>query len=135
MINAAQLKGNNRVVGGVLFAMDEDAVASARATKGIGREVPPDEVRRFAPFVTGFVAAFEPEEHYQFAYSMPGSTPSAELYLPPREIGNHGQWPLRPGYRSAFALWRQGAKPERLPELDMLSIAGRLAAVLGVKLP
>lgn len=134
MINASAIKGSKRVVGGVLFAMDEEAVTAARATKGIGREVPSAEVTRFAPFVTGYKTAFEPAEHYQFAYSMPGSSTGGELYMPPREKGNHGQWPLRPDYRSTFALWRRGIKPQKLPEIDMLTIAGRLADVLGVKI-
>jgi predicted AlkP superfamily pyrophosphatase or phosphodiesterase len=130
MINAGALPGERRVVGGVLFAMDDAAVKAARETAGIGRSVPASEVERFAPFMKGYAAAFEPEPHHQFAYTLEGN----ELYLPPREKGNHGQWPLRPGYRSVFALWRRGQKPERLREMDMLEIAPRLAEVLGVRL-
>ncbi len=129
-INAGALPGEKRVVGGVLFALDATAAEAAQRTEGIGRKVPPAEVQRFAPFMKDYVAAFEPAPHHQFAYSLA----AGELYQAPHERGNHGQWPLRPDYRSTFALWRQGGKAERLPELDMLSIAGRLAAVLKVPL-
>ena len=130
LINAAALPGQKRVLGGVLFALDEIAAAAAPRTEGVGREVPAAEVARFAPFMTNYVAAFEPAPHHQFTYSLS----AAELYLPPSEKGNHGQWPLRADYRSTFALWRRGMRPERLPEMDMLAIAPQLAAILRVRL-
>jgi hypothetical protein len=48
--------------------------------------------------------------------------------------GEHGYWPLRKDYRSTFLLWGAGIKRESLPELDMLSIADRLARILDVPL-
>lgn len=129
-INAGALAGKNRVVGGVLFALDATAVDAAKATKGIGRTVPREEVTRFAPFVREYAQAFEPAEHYQFAFDLA----SKDLYRPPYERGNHGQWPLRKDYRSTFVLRGPGIAASRKPEIDMLSIASRLASILGVRL-
>lgn len=97
---------------------------------GVGREVPRAEVARFAPFLTDFEAAYEPAPHRQFTFNLS----SEELYLPPYEKGNHGQWPLRADYRSTFVLHGPGSRARKLPEMDMLDIAGRLARVLNVRL-
>ena len=68
--------------------------------------------------------AFEPQEHVNFG--------SGTLKSP---RGTHGFWPLRSDYRSVYVLWGAGVRQERLPEIEMTSIAGRLAAVLGLKFP
>lgn len=130
MINAAAIPGSKRVVSGVFFALNDEAAKAARKTEGVGREVPKSEVVRFTPFFKDYVAAFEPIEHNQFVFSLQDS----QLMLPPHEKGNHGQWPLRADYRSTLILRGPGIKTGRVPEMDMLQIAPRLASILGVKL-
>lgn len=124
-INVARIPGA-RAAGGLLLTGRE----GRPSIEGIGREVPRREVARFAPFLKDFVAAYEPAPHHQFIFNLS----SEALYLPPPEKGNHGQWPLRANYRSTFALRGPGIRARRLPEMDMLDIAGRLAQVLGVRL-
>ncbi len=129
MINAAAIP-SARAAGGLLLVTGDHAVVAARKTGGVGREVPAAEVSRFAPVLTGYTAAFEPAPHHQFGFSLA----SKDLYLPPYEKGNHGQWPLRENYRSTFVLYGPKIRAQKTPELDMLDIAGKLAAVLGVRL-
>ena len=62
-------------------------------------------------------------------------TPATRKPEPRAVSGAHGYWPLRKDYRATYALWGPSVKRERLPEIDMLSIAGRLAAVLGLEFP
>ena len=100
------------------------AVASAlRGKDGIGREISQADLKAHAPKLAGLLA-FEPQEHVNFG---PGKLAS------PR--GTHGFWPLRADYRSVYVLWGSGVTSERLPEIEMTSIAGRLAAVLRLKFP
>lgn len=117
--------------GGVATTSDTAVAAALRRlaadpANGISREIPRDEWLRFAPTRAEAVAAFEPREHFLFG---PGTT---EVFTAPREKGNHGLWPTRPGYRSVFGLWRRGIKPERLGEMDMLNLCQRLAQAMGV---
>lgn len=90
---------------------------------GLGREIPSGEIDRLWPTMKGSFL-FEPMEHVQFGKPEPRAV-----------SGAHGYWPLRKDYRATYALWGPGVKRERLPEIDMLSIAGRLAAVLGIEFP
>ncbi|MBC7928536.1 MAG: alkaline phosphatase family protein [Bryobacteraceae bacterium] len=113
----------------------------ARPELGIGREIPVEELRRLAPAMGNVVAGWEPAPHFGFApAASPAAVPAASsspqsLYTAPHEKGNHGFWPTRQDYRSVFALWGEGISPERLGEIDMLSICGRLASVLDVGWP
>lgn len=75
------------------------------------------------------MAVHEPAEGYLFGNG------TGEIYGKPFEAGAHGLWPGRPEYRSAYVLWRRGVKPKDLGEIDMLSIAGRFAKLLGWKFP
>jgi predicted AlkP superfamily pyrophosphatase or phosphodiesterase len=112
-----------RSVDGVVLASDQAAAARLRALPGIGREVPGDELLRFAPSLKDFVTAFEPKEHVMFG------DPAQ-----PHGRGAHGLWPGRPGYRSTFLLWGKGIRAGTAPEKDMLDIAGEFARILGVSL-
>ncbi|HEX4946673.1 MAG TPA: ectonucleotide pyrophosphatase/phosphodiesterase [Blastocatellia bacterium] len=103
--------------------------ASAAKQHGIGREIPPDELQRFAPELSNVAAAFESAEHFLF-----GAGKAGEAYSEPTERGVHGLWPGRKDYASSFILWGKGIKPGRKPRASMLTIAPRLAEVLGVKL-
>lgn len=100
------------------------------AEYGIGREIPLQELQRLRPGSEDAVAAWEPAEHFEFE-----SQDSKELSSKPREIDNHGFWPTRADYRSVFVLSGPGVRAERLPEMQMTEVAGRLAKLLGISLP
>ena len=94
---------------------------------GIGREIPKEEFERFpSNLPKNPSAVFESAEGVMF-----GSTKNGELTAKPAEIGNHGHWPMR--YRSVYVMWGSGIPHEVLPEFSIKEIAGRFAAVLGVK--
>jgi predicted AlkP superfamily pyrophosphatase or phosphodiesterase len=120
----------------LLLANNEQARAQIRqlardSRYGIGPEVPVAELqRRGGSRYASAVAAWEPAPHFAFS---PAAGP--ELHGKPREKGNHGLWPLRHDYRSVFVLWGAGVQRESLPEIEMTSIARRLAAVLGLNFP
>jgi predicted AlkP superfamily pyrophosphatase or phosphodiesterase len=113
--------GEMTVTSTMVTTKDPAVAAALRGQDGIGAEIPQAELSVHAPPMAGQFA-FQPADHVNFG---PGVLKS------PR--GAHGYWPLRPGYRSVFVLWGAGVRKERLPEIGMTSIAGRLSAVLGVK--
>ena len=116
--------------GSILLAPDEKTAAHLRELRqdpkyGIGREIPKEEFARFKSTLNPNPAAvFDSTEGVMF-----GSTPNDELTEKPREIGNHGHWPMR--YRSVYVLWGRGISPQVLPEMSIKDIAARLAAVTG----
>ncbi len=103
--------------------------ASLTNKHGIGREIPKAELQRFAPALANVAAAFESAEHFLFGAAKPG-----EMFSEPTERGVHGLWPGRRDYSSALILWGAGIKPARKPRASMLTIAPRLADILGVQL-
>ncbi|MBI3683575.1 MAG: alkaline phosphatase family protein [Acidobacteria bacterium] len=130
----AVLKGQNmQVTAGAVFAKDEAAARALRGLarkvdSGVGREIPKEEITRFTPRIQA-VAAFEPPPHTLFGAA------SDKPLVKQKVRGEHGLWPGRKDYRSVFALWGSGIKTRKLPEMSMLEIAPRLAAIAGVKLP
>ena len=128
LLSQQGVKGGLTVQPTLAWTKDESVAAVLRrhtgeSAYGIGREIPAAEVERLAPAMKGSFV-FEPMEHVQFGKPVP------------RGIGgSHGYWPLRKDYRATYALWGPGVKRERLPEIDMLSIAARLAAVLDLDFP
>jgi arylsulfatase A-like enzyme len=116
--------------GSILLAPDEKTAAQIRELKqdpkyGIGREIPKEEFARFRSTLNSDPAAvFDSMEGVMF-----GNTPNGELTVKPREIGNHGHWPMR--YRSVYVLWGSGISHQVLPEMSIKDIAGRLAGVTG----
>jgi hypothetical protein len=122
------VKGELTIRGTLAWTKDDAVAALLRrhtgeAAYGIGREIPAGELERLWPAMKGnFI--FEPMEHVQFGKPEPRAV-----------SGSHGYWPLRKDYRATYAMWGPGVKRERLPEIDMLSIAGRLAAVLRLNFP
>jgi len=118
------LTTNDEAVAGWLRA------ASRESKFGIGREIPKEEIRRFAPESANALAAFESAEHHLF-----GPAAAGEVYAQPREKGVHGLWPTRKDYAASFILWGKGIKPTRKPRASMLTIAPHLAGILGVKFP
>ncbi|MBI3696641.1 MAG: alkaline phosphatase family protein [Acidobacteria bacterium] len=117
---------------GLVGAPTAEAAAQLRKMVGQGilaREVLVDEVRRLAPDLGSWAAAFE---------TAPGITLSATPGPPVSEgdhKGVHGLWPTRPGYRASFLLWGPGVKPRRLGEISMLDLGPTFAEILGLSLP
>jgi predicted AlkP superfamily pyrophosphatase or phosphodiesterase len=92
---------------------------------GIGRRVPLEEWKRFMPDTPAPIAVYESADGFLFS-----PRPTEGRYGKPYEIGTHGLWPGRPGYRSVFLLWGPGIRAARLPEISILDILPRLTAVL-----
>jgi predicted AlkP superfamily pyrophosphatase or phosphodiesterase len=129
------IAGQMRSMGGIAATGDPKIAAflreSARKQEtGIGREIPHEELVQYAPQLSGMIAAFEPVEHVMF-----GAAAKGPFFSPPAEKGNHGFWPLRRDYRSVFVIFGPGVKPGVEPEIQMISIAGRLAALMGLQFP
>jgi predicted AlkP superfamily pyrophosphatase or phosphodiesterase len=132
LLSKAGVKGEVQVMGGVASSASEPAIAALRKlaldpASGVGREIPMEELRRHAPEIQG--AAFEPTPGHLFGSG------TEELYSTPREPGVHGLWPERRDYRAVFVLWGRGIKASTQPEMSMLSIASRVARLLGVRWP
>ena len=119
-------------MGGIVTTTDAKVADWLRAQSGkpggdVGREIPHDELVRYAPGLANVTAAFEPVDHVMF-----GREETGPAHTPPYEKGNHGFWPLRHDYRSVYLLYGPGVKKETLPPLEMISLEARLAAVLGI---
>ena len=115
--------GGIEIRGGFVIASGPPAAAWLRQLSpehAIGREIPADEIARFAPPLTGKFL-FEPAPGVWFG---PGND---VLIAKPHETGNHGHWPTR--YRSVYAAWGPGIRPARLPEMRITEIADRLASL------
>lgn len=129
------VRGSVEMRPGFLTTNDEAVAAWLRAAArerkhGIGREIPRGEWQRFTPELAQPMVAFEPAEHHLFGAAAEGATESK-----PAERGVHGLWPGRKDYSASFLLWGKGIKPARRPRASMLTIAPRLAELLGVKYP
>ncbi len=98
--------------------------ASREGRDGVGREVLPAEISRFAPHLGTPLAAFEPAPHHTFGAG------NDEVEGRPAEIGAHGLWPGRSDYRSTLILRGPGIRPGRRPEASMLTISPRLESIL-----
>ena len=119
--------------GSLLLAPDEKTASELSELRqdpkyGIGREISKEEYARFPSTLSSLPAAvFDSAEGVMF-----GNTLNGELTAKPAERGNHGHWPMR--YRSVYVMWSKGISHEVLPEFSIKEIAGRLGAVLGVRL-
>ena len=121
--------GAMTVTGGLVTSSDPSAIAWLRSQSGkgeVGREVPPDELKHYAPQLSG--TAFEPAPHVMFGNRKEPREPS-------QTKGNHGFWPTRPDYHSIFLLSGPGIKPSKLGTIEMVSLKDRLAAALDVSCP
>lgn len=92
---------------------------------GIGREVPRDEIRRFSPDLLDAKAVYEPAPGAWF-----GSATSGDLVTKPTDLGRHGYWPTR--YRAVYLAWGPGIRAERISEMSIKDVAGKISALLGV---
>jgi len=121
--------GAMTVTGGLVTSTDPQVTAWLRSQSGkgeVGREVPADELKRYAPQLSG--TAFEPAPHVMF-------TTSGEARAASKTKGNHGFWPTRPDYHSIFLLSGPGIKPAKLGTIEMVSLKDRLVSALGVSCP
>ena len=135
LLEKAHVNGTVRSLGGIAVTKDESVAQFLRQAQRnpanfIGREIPHEELVRYAPDLKDSVAAFEPGEHSMF-----GPTKNGEFWGPPHEKGNHGFWPLRANYRSIFVLYGNGIRHAVEPEMQMLDIAARLASCLDLRFP
>ncbi len=133
-IAAAQdgIAGDLEPMGGIVTTRDARVAAwlrklSAAADSDVGREIPHDELVRYAPALDDVVAAFEPAEHVMFGRARAGA-----VHTPPEEKGNHGFWPRRHDYRSVYLLSGAGITPRTLPTLEMVTLEDRLSAAMGI---
>jgi predicted AlkP superfamily pyrophosphatase or phosphodiesterase len=122
-------------MGGIAATSDPKVAALLRQSAkkpetGIGREIPHEELVQYAPQLSAMIAVFEPAEHVMF-----GAAAKGPYFGPPSEKGNQGFWPLLRDYRSVFLIFGPGIKPGVEPEIQMISIAGRLSAPLGFPFP
>ncbi len=132
LLAQAGIKGELQPMGGLVTTKDP-AVADflrsprARAEGFVGREIPHDELVRYAPRFADVAAAFEPADHVMF-----GRADSGPVLTAPREKGEHGFWPLRRDYRSVFLAWGPGVETRSEPQMQMLDIESRLAGLVGI---
>lgn len=129
MAAANGVTGPMTVTGGLVTSSDPQAIAWLKAQSGkgeVGREVPAEELKRYAPQLAG--TAFEPAPHVMFGN---GKEPREES----KTRGNHGFWPARPDYHSIFLLSGPGIKPGKLGTIEMVSLKQRLADALGADCP
>ncbi len=135
MLKAAGLADYVSVEYGLIGAANLKAAALLRKSvgvkrSGIAREVPLAEVRRLAPDLRGWVAAFDTAAGYVANEETRGSAVGA---------GNHrgvnGLWPTHDNSRAVFILSGAGLRHARLPDISILDEAPTFAEILGVKLP
>jgi predicted AlkP superfamily pyrophosphatase or phosphodiesterase len=132
----AGVTGDLKALGGLLTTTDPKVADWLRAQakkpdSDIGREVPHEELLKYAPTLADAVAAFEPVPHVLFY----GRDASGPVHATPPEKGDHGFWPLRDDYRSVFLLSGPGIRPQALGQVQMLSLKDRLADAMGLPCP
>jgi predicted AlkP superfamily pyrophosphatase or phosphodiesterase len=131
MAAADGIAGDMAIQGGLVTTGDTKIAAWLRGLSGkgdVGREIPPAELARYAPHLSG--NAFEPAPHVMF-----GLAGSGEAHGVSKNVGNHGFWPTRTDYHSIFLLSGPGIKPEALGTIEMVSLENRLEQTLGVRCP
>lgn len=135
LLSQNRVQGQGQPLGGIVTTEDERVAQFLRRkahepNSGIGREIPHAELIQYAPDLAHVAAAFEPAEHILF-----GAQSEGPYLTPAYEKGNHGFWPERRDYRSIFILWGPGIKRGNIGQIQMLSIAGRLAEILQIPFP
>ncbi len=137
VIRPRVLTGSNaiEVKYGLIGTTDAKVAAALRRLalvkkNGLGREVPMAEVRRYAPELKYWAAAFGTAPGY-----IPVDEAKGPAVGPGDHKGVHGLWPTRTGYRSVFILSGAGVRAVHLGEISSLDIAPTLASIIGVTLP
>ena len=132
MAAADGVTGDMTITGGLVTTTDAKVAAWLRQLSNkqggdIGREIPHAELLRYSPPLAGAVAAFEPAPHVLFGNAATGPAHSKST-----NAGTHGFWPTRADYHSVFLLSGPGIKPGKLGTIEMVSLMGRFAKVLGL---
>jgi predicted AlkP superfamily pyrophosphatase or phosphodiesterase len=130
---AAGVTGAMEVTSTLVTTGDAKVAAWLRGQSGkgdVGREVPHEELLRYAPGLAGAAAAFEPAAHVLF-----GAAASGDANSPAKIAGTHGFWPTRPDYHSIFLLSGPGVKPGSLGTIEMLSLEKRFEDAMGISCP
>ena len=128
MAAADGIAGDMTIQGGLVTTGDARVAEWLRGLSGkgdVGREIPPTELARYAPHLSG--TAFEPAPHVMF-----GAATGGDARSPSKSRGNHGFWPTRTDYHSIFLLSGPGIKPEALGTIEMVSLESRLEQALGI---
>lgn len=97
---------------------------------GLSREVPMVEVKRYAPELSRWVAAFSTQPGFVAIEGNQGPAVG-----PGSHKGVHGLWPVRPNYRSVFIVSGEHVRAIHLGEISTLDVAPTLASLMGVPLP
>jgi predicted AlkP superfamily pyrophosphatase or phosphodiesterase len=132
-LREARLPQDAAVSDGLVGALTVDAAGFFRKQIGKGvlaREVPIEEVRRMAPHLKSWVAAFETGRDI-----IPNASEESPALGKGSGGGVHGLWPTRADYRASFLLWGPGIRQRRLPQMSMLDEGPTFAEILGVSLP
>lgn len=122
--------GAMTIAGGLVTTTDAAVAGWLRAQSGkgdVGREVPRDELVRYAPNLGDAVAAFEPAPHVLF-----GNAAAGPAHGKSGNAGTHGFWPTRADYHSVFLLSGPGVKPGKLGTLEMVTLKDRFARAMGL---
>jgi predicted AlkP superfamily pyrophosphatase or phosphodiesterase len=130
MAAADGVTGAMTVTGGLVTTTDAKAADWLRAQSGkgdVGREVPHDEMMKYAPQLADAAAAFEPASYVMF-----GNAVSGPAHGTSHNKGGHGFWPARPDYRSIFLLSGAGIKPGRSGGMEMTAMNEKLERLLGL---
>jgi hypothetical protein len=127
--------GEVEVKYGLIGTADPKTAAALRRLlplkkNGLAREVPLAEVKRYAPELSNWIAAFATMPGY---IAVDGSRPPA--VGAGSHKGVHGLWPTRPNYRSVFIVSGDRVKAVHLGEISSLEVAPTLASLAGVTLP
>jgi hypothetical protein len=125
LVHPKHLSADFWVSAGLAIATTPAAAKLLEGRPGVGRMVPLDEVRRYAPHYPAGSAAFEPGAETMFGQE----NKQWETVL---HHGEHGFWPTRADYRSIHILAGPGIKPGRKPAIEMTDIANRWAEILGI---
>ena len=134
MLKAAGLAEAVSVKYGLIGTGNVKAAAVLRRSigvklSGIAREVPMLEVRKLAPDLQGWVAAFDTTLNFVANEETRGPAVGAGNHR-----GVHGLWPTHDSSRAVFILTGPGVKHVRLAEISILDEAPTFAEILAVKL-
>ena len=115
--------GEMTVTSTIIITRDAAVAAALRGKDGIGREIPQAELKTHAPNLSGSIRL--------------RTAGACQLRIRNTQVSTRDSWILAAAIRLPFCICTlgRGVRQERLPEIEMTSIAARLAAVLGLKFP
>ena len=127
-----ELNGATHAIDYVVLASDKPGVFNLGGDLDLFKKMIAEqnhaELLRYSPPLAGAVAAVEPAPHV-----LVGNAATGPAHSKSTNAGTHGFWPTRPDYHSVFLLSGPGIKPGKLGTIEMVSLMGRFAKVLGLK--